>query len=74
MSAPLSRLDAVWESFIAMARDHARKAVDAGFSTEAAEQMAVQLHSALVALWVTSGDESEGTLPPSGDPNTNTVV
>lgn len=69
-------LDALsaFKLFLDTAAIHRNDGIERGFSPEAAEQMAVQLHSGLVALYFTSSDESEGSPSPSGDTDSHTVA
>ena len=49
--------EAAFTLFLDSAKMHREAALERGFSPEAAEQMAVTLHSGLVALYFTSVDQ-----------------
>jgi hypothetical protein len=51
---------------------HRAAALAKGFSQEVADQMSIQLHSWLLALYY-SGNESEGALPPAGDADPDAI-
>ena len=65
---------AAFKLFLDTAAIHRGEALERGFSPEAAEQMAVQLHSGLVALYFTSSDEGEVPPPPIGDLDADAIV
>jgi len=52
-------VEATFESFVKIAAEHRGRAEAEGFSPEAAEQMAVSLHSGLVALYFTAGQTED---------------